>query len=179
VNSAADSNVRNKPTLRSLLITNYPSSSVGKTFTYQVKVWNAVGSSLSDTASYVLAGIPSTPATGPVDDAALTSSTQIKVNHATLTSLAETGGSTILAYNLQVDKADGVYYDLYGGDITKSTLVNSMLITTNIIKGSTYKLRFRARNVYGWSGWSPVTSILAADKPKAPPLPKFVSATAN
>ena len=75
VNSASDSNVRNKPTLRSLLITNYPANSVGKTFTYQVKVWNAVGSSLSDTAKYILAGIPSTPTTGPVDDTAITSST--------------------------------------------------------------------------------------------------------
>ena len=58
-------------------------------------------------------------------------------------------------------------------------MINSMLITTNIAKGSTYKLRFRARNVYGWSEWSPVTAILAGDKPKAPPIPKFVSATAN
>jgi len=80
---------------------------------------------------------------------------------------------------LQIDKANGVYYDLYGADITKGTLINSMLITTNIVKGSTYKLRFRARNVYGWSEWSTVTTILAGDKPKAPPIPKFASATAN
>jgi hypothetical protein len=80
---------------------------------------------------------------------------------------------------LQIDRANGVFYDLYGSDLTKGTLINSMLITTNIVKGSTYKLRFRARNVYGWSAWSPVTSILAANKPKAPPIPKFVSASAN
>ena len=28
-----------------------------------------------------------------------------------------------------------------------------------------YKLRFRARNIYGWSDWSPETSILAGDAP--------------
>jgi hypothetical protein len=48
-----------------------------------------------------------------------------------------------------------------------------------ISKGKTYGFRYRARNIYYWSDWSPVLFVLAADKPLAPPRPVFFSATAN
>ena len=75
VNTSTDTNVRDKPTLRSLLITEFPADGLGKTFTFQVQVFNVVGSTLSNTATYVLAGIPSTPVVGPSDDTSVTSST--------------------------------------------------------------------------------------------------------
>ena len=43
----------------------------------------------------------------------------------------------------------------------------------------TYGFRYRVKNVYGWSEFSPITYILAADPPSRPPKPTFVSATDN
>jgi hypothetical protein len=42
-----------------------------------------------------------------------------------------------------------------------------------------YGFRYRVKNVYGWSDFSPITYILAADPPSTPPRPTFVSATDN
>ena len=36
VNTGSDTNVRDKPTLRSMLITNFPADGMGKTFTFQI-----------------------------------------------------------------------------------------------------------------------------------------------
>jgi len=45
--------------------------------------------------------------------------------------------------------------------------------------GVTYGFRYRVRNVYGWSEFSPITYILAADVPEQPPRPTFVEASDN
>jgi hypothetical protein len=45
--------------------------------------------------------------------------------------------------------------------------------------GVTYGFRYRVKNIYGWSDFSPVTNILAADLPNTPEKPEFVSATDN
>jgi hypothetical protein len=74
VNTAMDTNIRDKPSQRSTLITSYPSNHIGKTFMYQIQVFNVVGSSLSQTASYKFAAVPPAPTQGPLDDLAVTSS---------------------------------------------------------------------------------------------------------
>lgn len=40
--------------------------------------------------------------------------------------------------------------------------------TVNITRGATYRFRYRAANVNGWGGWSPVGYIKAATVPAAP-----------
>jgi hypothetical protein len=45
--------------------------------------------------------------------------------------------------------------------------------------GVTYGFRYRVRNTYGWSDFSPITYILAADAPMTPNKPQFLSATDN
>jgi hypothetical protein len=137
-----------------------------------------VASTISNSASYVLASIPSVPSTGPINDGSVSSETQIKVDFAALSLESETGGSSILSYNLQIDEADGVFEDLFGA--TTDVLITTELVTApKIVQGSTYGFRYRARNVYGWGEWSPTTYILAARVPDAPPKPAFISATAN
>jgi hypothetical protein len=37
--------------------------------------------------------------------------------------------------------------------------------TVNATKGITYAFRYRAKNIYGWGNFSPITFILAADPP--------------
>lgn len=71
-----------------MTVTNFPEGSTGLTYSYQVKVFNVVGSSLSETASFVLASIPPAPLTGPVDDTSITSKSLIKVDFAEISELA-------------------------------------------------------------------------------------------
>lgn len=68
VNSVSDTLVRNIPTLNSLVVTNFPVSSEGLTFRFQITVFNKEGSSLSNIGSILYAGVPNTPTSAPVID---------------------------------------------------------------------------------------------------------------
>lgn len=48
---------------------------------------------------------------------------------------------------------------------SSTTLTN----TTDIIGGTTYKIRVNALNKHGWSGWGTVFTVRCASKPAAPP----------
>lgn len=60
-NSVGDIAVRNLPSLNSLLITNIPGGSTGKTFRIKVRVFNAAGYLDSPILKVVLASLPLTP----------------------------------------------------------------------------------------------------------------------
>ncbi len=49
----------------------------------------------------------------------------------------------------------------------------------SITKGLTYRFKYRAMNINGWSNWSPIGYITAATVPEPPQAPAFVSATAS
>lgn len=66
-NADLDTNVRDRPTLRTLLITNFPANSAGMTFTFAVQAFNEIASSWSDSSSFILAGRPQPP-TKPTED---------------------------------------------------------------------------------------------------------------
>lgn len=84
-------------------VISFPPSSVGKWFFFQIKVFNYVGSSLSDTASYQLASAPLAPLSGPYNDVSFTSSSMIRVTFDSFSLPSLTGGSEILSYNIQKD----------------------------------------------------------------------------
>ena len=52
------------------------------------------------------------------------------------------------------------------GQTTLYTL-NSLLITSNIGSGRNYRFKYRAKNIHGWGGYSPVSYILAATVPSS------------
>jgi hypothetical protein len=54
--------------------------------------------------------------------------------------------------------------------------LNSILVTTGIFSGRTYKVRYKAYNIHGWSSYSPEGNILAATLPGAPASPTLVIA---
>lgn len=86
----------------------------------------------------------------------------------------------MLNYNLQVLLPTGEWIDLYGGKDDDYILTTTHLASAPVIeKGEYYSFRYRSRNIYYWSDWSPILTVLAADKPSRPPRPTFVSATAN
>lgn len=83
-------------------------------------------------------------------------------------------------YHLQMDASDTVFVDIFGADEMVDVLSTNAIVTEPLIQsGVTYGFRYRARNIYGWGNWSPITYILPASVPSAPAAPAFISATAN
>jgi len=175
VNTDNDSNIRNKPTLRQMTVTNFPAEALGKTFFYQIEAFNVVRSSKSFTASYLMAAVAPAPLVGPSDVVLVTDETQIMVTYPELESATERGGTTILSYNLQMDDGAGTFHDIHGFDSD----VLDLFALVEADEGVTYSFRYRAKNLYGWSAFSPVTKVLAAGLPSAPSKPSFISATDN
>lgn len=56
-------------------------------------------------------------------------------------------------------------YPVFVNDTT-----NPYTNTTNIIGGTTYKVRIRALNKYGWGVWGSVAFIRCSSPPNAPPV---------
>ena len=130
-NADYDTNVRDRPTLDQLLVTNLPADSTGLNFMFTVVAFNDVGSTASNSASYKLAAAPTAPALAPDNDPDVSDDAQIKVDFAALSLLTETGGSEILSYNLQMDRSDGVFEDLFG--VTQDVLTTTSLVTSPAI----------------------------------------------
>ena len=71
----------------------------------------------------------------------------------------------------------GSYTSLIG--YTSDSLSTSYTIAYNIVKGTSYRFIYRAKNINGWSGFSPATYITAAEVPQRPPAPVFYTATST
>jgi hypothetical protein len=52
-----------------------------------------------------------------------------------------------------------------------------MTISKGIVKGETYRFRYRAKNKIGWGDYSDIGYILAAQEPSKPNAPTLVSAS--
>jgi hypothetical protein len=79
-----------------------------------------------------------------------------------------------------MDASDSAFIDIFGHDDMINVLSTTSVISAPLIsQGVTYGFRYRARNIYGWGSWSPITYILAASVPEAPLTPAFGSATDN
>jgi hypothetical protein len=99
---------------------------------------------------------PGAPARGSAS-----SESQLEVNFAAYTA---DGGSAILAYGLEIDRGDGSGYSA-----VIDSNVNTATITANINSGQAYQVRYRARNVHGWStAYSTPLTIYAAVIPVFP-----------
>jgi len=55
--------------------------------------------------------------------------------------------------------------------------VTFFVATEGIMRGKTYRFRYRVRNLQGWSPFSEIGFITAFSIPSTPPAPQFVSAT--
>ena len=51
---------------------------------------------------------------------------------------------------------------------SSSYTLNSILITSNIASGRTYRFQYRAQNIHGWGAFSEIAEILAATIPSVP-----------
>jgi hypothetical protein len=93
-----------------------------------------------------------------------TTESQIEVTWTAMTAPSN-GGSAILSYHLQWDAGTSgtTWTDVVG--LSPSYTSTSIILSTGIVGGSTYKFKIRALNVIGWGGFSSETSIQAATTP--------------
>lgn len=95
-----------------------------------------------------------------------------------LPKIEDNGGSVIVSYHLMMDDGiNGEFYTIMGLDV--NSLLRQFTITQGIIKGRTYRFKYRVKNNVGWTEFSPVTYILAASVPIKPPAAKVLSTSDN
>ena len=161
-----DAAVQNKPLLTSHDL-SFTSKS-GKTYMIQVEATNSVGTTLSSLVQFVLADVP----VMPVPIVARGTQTSYNIIQAIYLATSSNGGSDILESEIQMDDGiNGAFSSL------KTSQQTSILIDSNIIKGRTYRFKYRVRNINGWSEYSEISYIDAADKPATPKQIQYVSAT--
>lgn len=87
--------------------------------------------------------------------------------------MQDNGGSVILDFDLQIDDGfQGEFFSIYQG------IERSQRITQGIIMGREYRVKFRVRNVKGFSEFSDEVFVLIADVPSKPSHPiRLVSAS--
>jgi len=94
-----------------------------------------------------------------------TSESQIQFTWNALSTLLEIGGTPILSYNVQWDRGFNgqAWYHLagYSFDLLTTSYTASALIT----KGTTYRIRIRAKNYWGWGPLSDELLIKASTIP--------------
>ena len=144
-----------------------------------MRAYNREGYTESALVSFLNAGPPSKPAEAVVllEQAA----TFIRVQMP-LIDEAFNGGSQIISYNLQIDDANGGPFVSVGGFEPVSMRTEYTLSGDYVIRGSTYRLRYRVKNdvdLVAWSEYSDVLYALVSDTPTPPPSPTLISATAD
>ena len=82
----------------------------------------------------------------------------------------QNGGTDVLGYQVQIDDGNnGPYKTVLGG--SENTLDTQVSVTSGIVKGLVYRVRYRAVNSIGPGDWSDVSYIPAATVPVAPTQP--------
>lgn len=114
--------------------------------------------------------MPDAPTVIPAQDFTGTSATQIKIDYTAFTS-SNNGGSAILGYDLWRDSGSGTYVQLYESDQVLAT----SYIDTDVEKGSSYKYKYRARNINGYGELSDESYMTAASVPSQPDAPTLTS----
>lgn len=153
-------------------------TNAGNEYRFKIIAINNAGSTESSPVSIVLASVPDTPSTGPTSDTDKTNDKQITVDFGPQAT-SENGGADIFSYQLQIDNGRGGVFSCLIGCDTNYSLETTFTIAEGINSGTMYRFRYRSLNTNGYSGWSPITYIVAATVPKRPPAPTFVTATAT
>lgn len=170
--SFAPSDIMYQPYLLAYQIV-LPSSQTGLNYRLYLRALNMIGYADSTIVNVILADVPQKPAP-PTHDQTQTSASQIYVKYTT----TGDNGSPIISYELQMDDGNGGDYTSLIG-FSSQYLKLWYVVTSNITKGTTYRFRVRALNSVGWGSFSDPAYILAAQVPKKPAPPVFVSSSSS
>lgn len=167
VNSANDAAVRNKPELREFTITSLGAASAGSTVSVKLAV-QAFETSFSPSKSVLIATVPSSPTTLVTRMDSMSDKSQLTVEFAQL-STAQMNGSPVISYSLEIREGTSGDFVVYSGANDIATMLTRHTLKSPwISQGRTYSFRFRAKNAYGWSGYSDVAYITVAGPPDKP-----------
>lgn len=140
---------------------------VGVIYRLKVRAYNQAGYVDSNYAYVALASLPDKPSTTPASDAEVTNTQTLAIIIEKLTA-TNNGGSEITLYEIQYD--DGMR-----GDYTSVfQLSEKLIVNSNIVRGASYRVKYRAKNFNGWGLMSDVSFITAATTPQKPYAPVFV-----
>jgi len=133
----------------------------------KVRARNLYGWSLLSEANTDGARIQTAPAKiqDLVEDNSMTSEEQLVFRWSLLTTGSETGGTEIISYNVQYDRGTNskTWYNLAG--FVSNFIDSEYIATAEINKGTSYNVRVRARNYWGWGEFSEILTIKASTVP--------------
>lgn len=78
-----------------------------------------------------------------------------------------------------MDDGNGGSYTEVVGDTLGDYTLNSIVISTSITSGLTYNVKYKVKNIYGFSSFSPIGSIVAMTTPGSPGTPTTADSGAN
>jgi len=86
---------------------------------------------------------------GTIRRGELTGEHLLQIEWTELLTREEIGDSQILSYHLEFDQGTNMWVTVVGNP--QNYALNSVIITNDIVAGTVYTFRIRARNIYGWS----------------------------
>ena len=176
VTTEVDTALRTSPETLTKVV-DLSSVTPGSWIRFRLTAYNEEGQKTSKTVQYVLAETPLKPLAAPSEVSDETSDTQIVVQGNEIVS-PENGGSSITGYEFQVDDGNlGDYTTVQGGEEDR-TLALKATITHGIIKGKTFRVRYRGINSVGEGVFSDPVEVIASTSPGRPEVP-IVTATSN
>ena len=140
---------------------------------FTLEALNSEGATLSTGfLSALVASVPEAPEAAPVRLASTRDSLTVE-----LPTVTADGGLTLEAYELVMDDGSrGEYRPVNTSDQPGLQRTHSI---SNLTNGLVYRFKYRARNSQGWSGYSPVASLLVAGVPTRPARPVVLSTSAS
>lgn len=149
------------------VVTELDPADLGASFVFQVRVVNdytsheiSVPVQSGASAPVLFAGVPGTPASAPARGA----SSGSLVIHVDISPISATNGASITSYHVAIDDgAAGAFVELQGESL--DTLALSGSLSTGVVQGRYYRVKYRGRNQIGFGAFSETAYILAADLP--------------
>ena len=152
-------------------ITEFNGAGSGSTVDIQVKAYNQDYTALSPSVNVLIAIVPDAPTTKVERVDEESDGSQLTVQFAAL-STAAANGASITSYSLEYRLGTSGTFTVYaGGDGSETLATKHTLTSAYVTRGNTYGFRYRARNSYGWGGYSTIAYLTVATVPDAPPRP--------